>query len=208
MDGAQKLGTGTLSASSSGSATASFATSTLAPGAHSITAVYGGDSQHSGDTSAVVTETIRGQTATTLTTSGSPAAVDSAITLTATVSESGTGGIAPSGTVVFYDGAAVIGTQTVDSTGNAMLTISSLSVGTHVLTADYNGDTYNQGSDSAQVSEKIVQEATTTALSASVNPTVYGNSVTYTATVTVQGSGTATGTVDLIDEAQELPAHR
>jgi hypothetical protein len=50
MDGATELGTGTLNSSKK----ATFATASLAEGTHSITAVYSGDSNFNGDTSAVL----------------------------------------------------------------------------------------------------------------------------------------------------------
>ena len=53
LDGATKLGTGTLS---SGAAT--YATTSLATGSHSITAQYGGDTNFSASTSAAVTITV------------------------------------------------------------------------------------------------------------------------------------------------------
>jgi YVTN family beta-propeller protein len=53
-DGVTLLGTGPLN----GSATATFTTSSLAAASHSITAVYGGDTNFSGSTSAVLTEVV------------------------------------------------------------------------------------------------------------------------------------------------------
>jgi sugar lactone lactonase YvrE len=203
MDGTQTIGTGTLSGTGT-STSASFATTALKPGAHSITAVYGGDSEHSGGTSAPLTETILGSTATALTTSGNPAAVNTALTLTATVTETTANGIAPDAIVVFYDGTTVIGTQTVNANGVATITTSSLTVGTHALSAAYNGDTYNEGSTSSTVQESIVQQSTTTTLISSTNPSIYGNGVTFTATVAVTGGGTPTGSVALFDGATQI----
>src|SRR5208282_2501899 len=61
-DGGTTLGTGTLS---SGSAT--YSTSALAVGSHSITAVYGGDTNDSGSTSTTLTQTVnQANTATTV----------------------------------------------------------------------------------------------------------------------------------------------
>jgi sugar lactone lactonase YvrE len=205
MDGTQILGTATLSGSSA-STSASFGTTALQPGAHSITAVYAGDADHSGSTSAVLTETILGQTATTLTTSSNPAAVNTPLVLTASVTSTSPGGLAPTGTIVFYDGTVVIGTQPVNAAGIATMTTSTLTVGQHPLIAVYNGDSYNEASTSATVQESIVQRATTTALVSSVNPSIFGNSVTYTATVAVTGGGTATGTVTLFDGGTQIGA--
>jgi streptogramin lyase len=52
-DGTITLGTGTLS-----SGTATLTTSLLAPGSHSITAVYGGDSNYSGSTSIAISQVV------------------------------------------------------------------------------------------------------------------------------------------------------
>jgi hypothetical protein len=54
MDGSTTLGTGTLN----GTGVATFSTATLALGAHSVTAVYGGDANNAGSTSAAVTVTV------------------------------------------------------------------------------------------------------------------------------------------------------
>jgi hypothetical protein len=56
MDGATTLGMGTLN----GSAQATFMTSSLAAGAHSITASYGGDASFAASTSPVLTQTVNG----------------------------------------------------------------------------------------------------------------------------------------------------
>jgi hypothetical protein len=56
-DGATALGTGTLS-TVAGAQVATFSTSTLTPGQHFITAVYGGDANNAGSTSTVLTQTI------------------------------------------------------------------------------------------------------------------------------------------------------
>jgi hypothetical protein len=53
-DGATTLGTGTLN----GSGVASFTTSALTAGVHSITAVYGGDANNATSTSAVLSQTV------------------------------------------------------------------------------------------------------------------------------------------------------
>jgi hypothetical protein len=66
-----------------------------------------------------------------------PSFMQNAVTLTATVSSSaGT----PTGSVSFLDGSTPLGSGTV-SGGVATLTISSLAVGSHSITAAYGGDT-------------------------------------------------------------------
>jgi hypothetical protein len=54
MDGATALGTGTLN----GAGVATYSTASLALGAHTVTAVYGGDTNNAGSTSAAVTVTV------------------------------------------------------------------------------------------------------------------------------------------------------
>jgi Bacterial Ig-like domain (group 3) len=53
-DGASALGTGVVNASG----VATFSTSSLAVGAHSITAYYAGDGNFSASTSAAITQTV------------------------------------------------------------------------------------------------------------------------------------------------------
>ena len=55
LDGATSLGTGTLNASG----VATFSTSALSVGTHSITAAYGGDTNDAGSTSAALTQTVK-----------------------------------------------------------------------------------------------------------------------------------------------------
>jgi uncharacterized delta-60 repeat protein len=57
LDGSTLLGTGTLS-TANGITTATFATTTLAVGTHSLSAVYGGDGNDMGSTSAVLSQVV------------------------------------------------------------------------------------------------------------------------------------------------------
>src|SRR5439155_6324407 len=63
--------------------------------------------------------------------------LDQSVTFTAAVA-SGAG--TPTGTVTFYDSTTIIGTGTLDDTGQARFTASSLSGGSHTITASYGGD--------------------------------------------------------------------
>jgi YVTN family beta-propeller protein len=196
LDGATALGTGTLD--SSGDAT--FATSSLAPGAHSITAVYGGDANYAGSTSAAVNEQIQATTTTTL----SPvtgAVYGSPVKLTATVSSSVSG--TPTGTVTFLDGVTTLGTGTLNSSGMATFTTSLLSVGSHTLSASYGGDSSFAPSTSATVTVTVGPAATTSAVASSANPAYSGSAVTFTATVS-SSAGTPAGTVTFDDGTTAL----
>src|SRR5262249_44515034 len=76
-------------------------------------------------------------------------------------------------------------------------TTSTLAVGSHTITAVYGGDANFNGSTSPELLQPVLTADTTTALASSVNPSVYGQSVTFTATVSVvaPGLGTPDGTV-------------
>jgi hypothetical protein len=81
--------------------------------------------------------------------------LQNAVTFTATVS-SPLG--APTGTVAFMDGASLLGTSNL-SAGTAIFTTSSLAVGSHSITAVYNGDANFVAITSAAVSESILDFA-------------------------------------------------
>ena len=107
-DGATTLGTGTLTAG-----TATFATSALAMAGHSITAVYGGDSNFTTSTSSSLTQTVnKGATSHRGELVAEPQRVRSVGDVhrdgRATAPASGT----PTGTVTFKDGATTLGTGT------------------------------------------------------------------------------------------------
>ncbi len=88
--------------------------------------------------------------------------------------------------------------------GSASFTISTLKVGTTAVTAVYTGDSNFVGSTSKPLKQVVTKATTTTALSSSQNPSHSGQSVTFTATVTPQFSGTPTGTVSFYDGATLL----
>jgi len=130
---------------------ATFSTSSLSVGSHSITAQYNGDSNYSGSTSPPFTQMVTGKinTITTLTSSPNPSNNGQTVTFTATVSPS-----AASGTVQFFDGATSLGTSNLVS-GAATLQTSNLSPGKHSITAQYGGDSTNNGSTSAVLSQNV-----------------------------------------------------
>ena len=152
-DGTTSIGSGTL-ATVSGSQVATLTISTLTAGSHSITAVYGGDANNASSTSAVLTQTITGDTtATNLGTSNLNPAYGASVTLTATVSTSGTH--TPTGTVTFYNVSTSksIGSGTLSGSGaTATATYATkstdLAVGGNQLTAAFGGDANNSGSTS------------------------------------------------------------
>src|SRR5262249_35608888 len=135
-------------------------------------------------------------TNTTLISSQNPSAFGQAVGLTATVA-----GSSPTGTVTFKDGATTLATVALNGSGQATFTTSTLSVGSHPITATYNVSVHNAPRTSPQVNQVVGPVATTTALISSQNPSTFGQAVTFTATV----AGVApTGTVTFKDGATTL----
>ena len=93
----------------------------------------------------------------------------------------------PTGTVTFYDNGVSLGTETLSgtSTDTATFTTNTLPTGKDAITAAYtSGDSnYNPGAPSAV--NQVVDQAntTTTTVASSVNPSLSGQAVTFTATV-------------------------
>jgi YVTN family beta-propeller protein len=196
FDGPTVLGTGTLD--SSGAAT--FTTSTLAVGSHSITAIYEGDSNFASSTSSTANEQILATTTTTLSPIAS-ASYGESLTLTATVKSSSSG--TPTGSVTFMDGTTTLGTGTLNSSGVATFTTSLLAVGSHSLTASYSGEANFATSTSSTLSLTVNPAATSASVSASANPSYSGAAVTFTAAITSSG-GAPTGTVTFNDGSTKL----
>ncbi|WP_433967097.1 Ig-like domain-containing protein [Tunturiibacter gelidiferens] len=91
----------------------------------------------------------------------------------------------PTGVVTFLDGATVLGTAPLNSSGMATFDTSFLFVGTHLITATYPGDFNFEDSTSNTVTEVITGPPTNTALNTvSPNPARPLQAITMTATVT------------------------
>ncbi len=178
-----------------------FSTTLLSVGLHSFVATYNGDTMHFTSTSApALIQTVLEGTSTTLTSSANPSAVGQSVTFTATVSASAGGGVAPDGTVSFIDGTTILTTLAINASGVAQYATATLTAGIHPITAVYNGDAAKQiQSSTSAVLDQDVQAPTTATLTSSLNPSYYGNSVTFTATIPPSGAATPTGTVTFLD---------
>jgi hypothetical protein len=142
------IGTATLDANGR----ASFTTSALAAGNHTIRAVYSGDTNVLNSTSAALTQNIAYLTTTTVTSSRNPSLFGQSVTFTIVVTAPS--GI-PRGPVVISDGAATLASLTLNSSGTATYTTSSLTRGAHSITAAYGGNTTNQRSTSAVLIQQV-----------------------------------------------------
>ena len=128
------------------------------------------------------------------------------MTYTGTVTAASPGsGTVTTGTVTFYDGATAICTAVaVNGSGHATCAVAYSAIGSHTITAQYNGSTnFTASAASSAVTQVVNAAATTTAVVSSTgSPSVVGQSVTYTATVSVTspGSGPAsTGNIEFFD---------
>jgi hypothetical protein len=159
-DGETLLGSGNVN--SSGVAT--FDITSLAVGVHSLTAVYSGNTGFAASTSSAVTETVTSITATATTTglaaAPNPVEAGQPVTFTATVSPTPSG--SSTGTVSFYNGSTLLGTETLSS-GVATFSTSSLPAGALSITAVYSGDAGLAGSSSTVLTETVNTAYTVTA---------------------------------------------
>jgi hypothetical protein len=196
LDGSTVLATGTLD--SNGQAFL-FLETGLPVGSNSLTVSYGGDGNFQASTSAatVITVNAPAATATALTASTTSSVFGQPVTLTARVTSSGG---TPTGSVAFFLDGAVAGLVPIDASGLATFTLAP-NAGTHTSTAGFLGNSTFAASTSAGVTETVSKAATTTTLSASVNPVVTGKSVVFTAVVAAMapGGGVPTGKVTFKD---------
>ncbi|MHB8547533.1 MAG: Ig-like domain-containing protein [Nitrosotalea sp.] len=133
---------------SSGQAT--FSSSSLSVGSHTITAAYSGDANDLSSTSSALTQTVTQiTTTTTLTSSLNPSTFGQSVTITAAVSPN-----TATGTVTFSIDGTPQAPVTVSS-GQATFSSSSLSVGSHTITAAYSGDTNDAGSTSSTLTQVV-----------------------------------------------------
>ena len=146
-------GTTVLATRSLTSGSAKYTTSKLPPGSNSITAVYEGNPNTSGSTSAPVNQIVMAVTTTTLRSSLNPSAYGQAVVFTAMVT-SGIGAPPDGETVSFMKGTTVLGMGTL-SDGSGSFTTSTLKVGTTSVTADYGGDSDFAGSKSKPVKQVV-----------------------------------------------------
>jgi hypothetical protein len=194
MDGNTPLG----SASLNGGGVATLSASWTTLGSHAITAYYSGDSTFAASSSAALSQTVKkAASQVLLVSSAAPAVFGQSVTFTATLSAVSPGSGAPTGTVTFYNGSAVLGTAAI-SNGVASFTTGSLSVGSHTIKAAYGGDADFTGS-SKSISQSVKKDSTK--LTAGPTSAQVNQAVTLTATVTVvsPGKGTPTGTVTFKD---------
>jgi hypothetical protein len=177
-----------------------FTTSNLTQGPHQITAAYSGDGLYSPSTSPALAQIVGLTSATvTLTSQTNPIQAGSSTVFTATVKSASA---TPTGSVTFLDAGTSMGVVPLTQ-GVAEFNASSLSVGTHNITAVYSGDSNYGRATSNVVQQQVNKAAASVALSADVNPSNVDQPVKFTAVVTSQ-AGTPTGTITFQDGTSAL----
>ena len=178
--------TALASASINGSGQAAYTANGLSTGAHNISAQYSGDTHYLANSASL--QQVVGQ-------AGSSAGVTSSakeyatpglkVTFTATIASGVKGDtLVPTGKATFYDGANLLGSAALNSSGAAAFSTTTLAVGTHSITAQYSGDVNFFSSTSPVLLQLVVLPDY--ALSANpskiaVNP---GSSADYSITLT------------------------
>ena len=158
LEGTTVLGTGSLNEAG----LATFSTSSLAQGDHTIVGSYAGDGSFDGSNSSPFDVMIDGAalklTTTILSVSTTSVASDQQVVLTAIVTAvTAPGGSPPTGFVTFkVDGMAQPPSvlSVLNQHDQATLTLTSLAAGTHVVTAAYDGGaafTASASADSASI---------------------------------------------------------
>jgi probable HAF family extracellular repeat protein len=131
---------------------------------------------------------------TILESSPNPSLVGQTITLTANVGSTVVGAPPDGENVTFFDGRTTLGVVPLKS-GVARLQSSRLAAGTHALQGSYAGDVNYLPSKSAALLQAVNAYPTSAVIASSLNPSPYGQAVTWTTKVTASGPTAPTGNV-------------
>lgn len=176
-------------ASTVSSATATCVTSVLpVASSQAITAAYGGDGNNATAGGSLTNgQTVNKSSPTvTVTSSLNPSTYNQSVTFTATL----TGGASPTGTVTWSANTGCANFTLASTTATCVT--STLAGGTPSVVATYLGDTNNQG-NSGSITQTVNTVTTAVSVTSATNPSSFGQSVRFTATIT--GGVSPTGTV-------------
>lgn len=148
--------------------------------------------------------------ATTVVSNANPSVFGQGVSFTATVARSGGTGPTATGSVQFVIDGSSFGSPVTLSGGQAVLTLSTLAVGTHTVSADY-GETAQYAASSGSLSggQVVNEDGTSIAITADpTDPSRYGQAVTvsYGVTANPPGTGTPTGNVTVTDGVDSCTA--
>ncbi|MGP4004866.1 beta strand repeat-containing protein, partial [Streptomyces sp. 8N706] len=192
-------GTTTIPVDTDGTATLTL--NTLPSGSHTVTATYNGDSDFAASTGTDTHTVNRAATTITVTSTPDPSVFGQPVVFTAVVASVAPGAGTPTGAVTFsVSGGGPTLTGALDASGVASVSISTLPAGDYSVTATYDGDT-NYASSASSDAHTVNRASTTTTVTSTPDPSVFGQDVTFTAVVAPvsPGAGVPTGTVTLLE---------
>ena len=184
---------------------ATYSTTTLPAGNHTVVATYTGSAAYSGSTSASLAQVVnqaKAPATTVLTSNATPSVFGQSVTFTARVTPA-----AATGTVTFKIDGTTSNPVTLDGTGRATLVTTTLGVGTHTVSATYPGSVNYMPSTSA-ITQTVNKASSNTLVTSSGSPVTRGTNVTFTATASAAapGAGTPTGTVQFLVDGKNVGA--
>jgi uncharacterized repeat protein (TIGR01451 family) len=196
-------GTATLASSTLVNGTASFTTSGLKRGWAAMTAQYLGSGSLDPSTSPVLYERVDKnglfQTRIHLSSSNRNSYVGQAVTFTVSLAALRRGEIPQDGDQVqFFDDDNFIGYGTTQNGVASLTTTSLLKARHHIIGAYFPGDD-DFSHAYTQITQIVNKYPTSVRVTASPNPALYGQAITFTATVTSAGPNTPTGSVKFKD---------
>jgi hypothetical protein len=165
----------------------------LGIGAHNILASYSGDGSRVESQSSIVSLLAQQTSTAIVASSANPSVFGTSVTFNVTVAAGATG------SVTFLDGATAFGRTAIGS-GIGSISTSTLSAGEHSITAVYEGDSNFSQSTSRSLLQTVNKAAVGITLVSSMNPAVFGQTLTITAMVTPG----ATGSIAFTDGADTL----
>ncbi len=177
-NGSTTLGTSTVTGG-----VATLTNSSLPLGSDVITATYSGDGTYNSSV-ATLTQTVAKTTPTVTVSTSGPSTFGQTVTITASVP------VGPTGTITITSGGVTLGSGTITaSNGTVTITTTTLPVGSDTITATYGGDTTNNTA-TGTTTQTVTKVSPAETLTSSANPSNFNQSVTFTATLPTNTTGT------------------
>ena len=180
---------------------ATWNTQFTSTGTRLVSAKYLGDANNIASTTITLSQSVVQRTEMTLSSSPNPSFVRQPVQFVATL-KSFVGQIPDGEIITFSDGPKIYGTAPLIG-GTASLTITSIPAGSSFVRASYAGS-QTFSANFASVNQIVQRYVTSTTIVSDVNPSVVGQPVTFTATVTASSSSTPSGWVTFKDGAKTI----
>jgi len=203
-DGIDSTATCNFTLDNTGAGSCPLISASLGQTTHNIEATYGGSGVF-GNSSANQDYDVGPADTTTLITvqDFNPSAVNQNVTFTVSVTPAFIGPAVPTGAVTISDGTNTLCTVPDISLGQTC-SYPFPAVGTTGLVATYAGDQNFNGSADSSASHETDAANTTTSVQADIEPSVVGQLVTFTVTVTGQFGGAPTGSASVSDTSNNV----